>query len=619
MIKTALYRLSLATCFALGSSAALAASNFEPYLITTFAGTAGVVGSADGTGSAALFASPSQIAVDSANNLFIADTGNHTIRKITPAGVVTTVAGLAGSSGSKDGTGSGARFFSPIGIALDASGNLYVADNDNDTIRKITPAGVVTTIAGSPGAVGSMDGTGSAARFSDPRDLAVGASGNIFVADTLNSTIREVTPAGVVTTFAGKAGVTGSANGTGSAARFFQPQGLAADSAGNLYVGDTGNDTIRKISPSAAVTTLAGMALVSGSADGTGNAARFFGPRGVTVDESGNVYVTDTINETVRKITPAAVVTTLAGLPLTAGSADGSGSIARFISPQGVGVDSTMHLFVSDTGNNTIRIGGSISHPLNISTRARAETGQNVMIGGFIVSGEGSKTVLIRAIGPSLEKVGLTGLLADPVLELHALDGSIITQDDNWQDDAAQAALITDTGLAPSNALESAIVATLAPGNYTAIVSGKNEGSGIALVEVYDLEQELAAHLANISTRGSVETGDNVMIGGFILGGGTSGEQVLVRAIGPTLADVGVTGVLSDPTLELHNSDGDLISSNNNWKDSQESEIDGTGLAPQDDAESAILAILPAGTYTAVVAGAGGVTGVALVEVYALQ
>jgi hypothetical protein len=290
------------------------------------------------------------------------------------------------------------------------------------------------------------------------------------------------------------------------------------------------------------------------------------------VDDTGNVYVADTVNDTIRKITPAAVVTTLAGLPLTTGSADGAGSNARFASPQGLGVDSTMHLFVSDTGNNTIRIGGSVSRPLNISTRARVETGQNVMIGGFIIGGDEAKTVIIRAIGPSLEQVGLTDILADPNLELHGSDGSLITEDDNWKDDPDQMALITATGLAPSDDLESAIVATLDPGSYTAIVNGGDGGTGIGLVEVYDLGEETGSYLANISTRGFVQTGDNVMIGGFILGGGTSGAQVLVRAIGPSLGAAGVNGALSDPTLELRDADGTLISSNDNWQDSEQTE-----------------------------------------------
>jgi sugar lactone lactonase YvrE len=188
---------------------------------------------------------PSDVTADGAGNLFVADTGSNTIRKITPGGVVSTLAGLAGSHGSDDGTGSAARFFTPEGIAVDSSGNLYVADTNNQTIRKISPAGVVSTLAGQAGLSGSSDGAGSAARFQNPSDLAVDSSGNILVADTDNHTIRKIAPAGLTGTVAGQAGLSGGANGTGSAARFFYPAGVAVDSAGNVYVADTNNDTIR--------------------------------------------------------------------------------------------------------------------------------------------------------------------------------------------------------------------------------------------------------------------------------------------------------------------------------------------------------------------------------------
>ena len=231
---------------------------------------------ADGTGSAARFYFPNGVAVDSAGNVYVADTNNYTIRKITPSGVVSTLAGLAGSPGSADGTGSAARFNDPYGVAVDSAGNVYVADTGNNTIRKITPSGVVSTLAGLAGSIGSADGTGSAARFFQPYGVAVDSAGNVYVADTNNNTIRKITPSGVVSTLAGLAGSFGSADGTGSAARFYYPEGVAVDSAGNVYVADTGNDTIRKITPSGVVSTLAGLAGSIGSADGTGSAARFY-------------------------------------------------------------------------------------------------------------------------------------------------------------------------------------------------------------------------------------------------------------------------------------------------------------------------------------------------------
>ena len=245
------------------------------------------------------------------------------------------------------------------------------------------------------------------------------------------------------------------------------------------------------------------------------------------------------------------------------------------------------------------------------------ETGENVMIGGFIVTGNDPKKVILRAIGPSLAGFGILDPLADPVLELHGSDGSLITTNDNWKD--TQQSEIEATGLQPQNDLEAAIVRTLDPGSYTAIVSGNGGTTGVGLVEVYDLDQAVDSILANISTRGFVQTGDNVMIGGFILGGGDDGAEVLIRAIGPSLTQFGVTGALADPTLELHNANGDLAGSNDNWKSLQQAEIEATGLAPQDDAESALVAELAPGSYTAIVAGRDGSVGVGLVEVYALQ
>ena len=200
---------------------------------------------------------PTGVAVDSAGNVYVADQGNHTIRKITPAGVVSTLAGLAGSAGSTDGTGSAARFFQPLGVAVDAAGNVYVADTNNQTIRKITPAGVVSTLAGLANSQGSTDGTGSAARFFAPTSVAVDAVGDVYVADDSNHTIRKITPAGVVSTLAGLAGSAGFADGTGSAARFNNPSGVTVDAAGNAYVADSDNSAIRKITPAGVVTTFA--------------------------------------------------------------------------------------------------------------------------------------------------------------------------------------------------------------------------------------------------------------------------------------------------------------------------------------------------------------------------
>lgn len=256
----------------------------------------------------------------------------------------------------------------------------------------------------------------------------------------------------------------------------------------------------------------------------------------------------------------------------------------------------------------------------NISTRLRVGTGDNVMIGGFIVTGTTPKKVIIRAMGPSLQQSGLTDVLADPTLELHAADNSLITSNDNWKD--SQQTEIQNSGIPPTNDLESAIVTTLQPGNYTAIEKGKNQTSGVGLVEVYELDQNPGSQLANISTRGFVQPGNNVMIGGFILGGGSLGAnaKIVARGIGPSLSQSSVPNALPDPTLELHDVNGALLFSNDNWKDDsvQAAAISSSGLAPKDDRESAIVATLPPGAYTAIIAGKSGVTGIALVEVYRL-
>ena len=321
-------------------------------VVTTIAGTALSYGSSDGTGPAAQFSNPGALAVDSSGNLYVADSGNNKVRQVTPAAVVTTIAG-SGASGSQDGAGAAAQFQQPAGIAIDAAGNLYLGDYANHTIRKISPAAAVTTLAGRAPQPGSVDGAG--ARFYVPQGVATDAAGNVYVVDTNNHTIRAVTAAGVASTLAGAAGVSGSADGTGSAARFNLPSDLALDAAGNLYVTDTGNNTIRKVTPAGVVTTVAGAAGSAGAVDGTGGAARFNDPKGIAVDASGNLYVVDRGNNTIRSISPAGAVTTLAGSSGVAGAADGAGSTAQFNAPVGLTIDAAGNLYVADYGNNTIR------------------------------------------------------------------------------------------------------------------------------------------------------------------------------------------------------------------------------------------------------------------------
>ena len=777
--------------------------------MTTFAGTAGVVGSADGTGAAAQFNQPTAVAVDSNGNVYVADTLNHTIRTITPDRVVKTLAGSAGMFGFANGTGSSARFFQPRGVAVDPTGIVYVADTNNNTIRKITPAGVVTTLVG-VGLLGdgSVDGTGTAARFFHPKGVALDAAGNIYVADTTNQTIRKVTPEGVSTTLAGSVGRFGGADGAGIVARFHFPTGVSVDNAGTLYVADSTNNTIRVGvvippiitspptasgivgtefayqftasgatslslgdlpagftfdpatstivgSPTTAGTFLIGLSATNaigtttatlsltiqpppgteaGIVTGTGvtgsignpfsfqvkassvtNSAVVTAqglPVGLTIDAhtgliSGTLTKTLVVDNTSDLITslPApdgsspvtlvvndGVSTTTSKLQLiftsdpavpvilsptqvnvTSGQSfsykidalpsipDSSAgetiySLAGTL-PLGLSFDArtgtifgtyvpsvdrsglsnfkidlaagplnivgSVQLFARNArGSATIRLLFTNAPPGagNVSTRLTAGTNDDVLIGGFIATGNAPKKMLIRALGPSLEENGslLPGTLADPTLEVHFPDGTYLTNDD-WR--SSQAIEINATGIPPPNDREAAILATLEPGNYTAIVRGKNNSSGTALVEVYDLgtvslDISQETQLANISTRGKVD-GSNGMIGGFIIGGSTT-TNILVRAIGPELTAAGVTDALADPTLELHDRDGAMLAFNDDWATDKEPQILLSNLAPADPREAAIYATLQPGGYTAVVAGKDGTAGVALVEVYVL-
>ena len=252
----------------------------------------------------------------------------------------------------------------------------------------------------------------------------------------------------------------------------------------------------------------------------------------------------------------------------------------------------------------------------NLSTRVQVGVANNVAIAGFIVAGNSSKQVVLRGLGPSLANAGVQDALSDPLLELYDASGALLSSNNDWQETQAQA--LRDANLAPSHSFESAILATLAPGAYTAVVRGNSNATGIGLVEVYDLQPSASSKLANLSTRGFVGSAQDVMIGGTIVTGSDS-ARVVFRAIGPSLAALGIANAIADPQLDLFDGNGGKVSSNNNWKDSQQSAIASAGLAPASDLESAIVADLAPGNYTAVVSGVNGATGVALVEAYHLQ
>ena len=340
----------------------------QDFTFTTIAG--GSQGPADGLNLNAQFYNPTGVAVDGVGNVYVADQNNNLIRKISPLGanwIVTTIAG--GGQGSRDGTNRSAQFSSPTAIAVDNSGNLYVADQDNSDIRRITLSGtnwVVTTIAGSAGVSGSQNGTNGAARFSNPAGIAVDSAGNLFVADELNNAIRKITLSGtnwVVTTIAG--GTQGDRDGTNMAAQFFGPSGVAVDTIGRVFVADQFNNTIRLITPVGTnwlVTTMAGQP-VSGLSNGVGTNACFDAPLSVAVDASNHVYVADLFNNAIRMLAPSGtnwLVSTIAGGSL--GSSNGTGANASFDLPFGVASDAYGDVFVADSQNNSIRLGASTAN-----------------------------------------------------------------------------------------------------------------------------------------------------------------------------------------------------------------------------------------------------------------
>lgn len=341
---------SLAAIAASGDLAGSADAQFliRMVSVSTLAGS-GEAGADDGAGASAEFNYPSGVAVGGVGNVFVADKDNNKIRKISPEGIVSTYAG-SGLQGATDGLFTSAKFNSPLDVALDAEGNLYVADTGNHKIRRITPTGTVSTLAGS-GSPGSADGTGTAASFNSPNGVAVDSANNIYVADTGNNKIRKVTPLGVVSTIAGS-GTSGSANGPALSAQFYQPGDIAIDASGTIFVADTGNNSIRKIM-GGSVSTVAGTGTV-GSDDGLALEATFACPVGVEVDSSGFLYIADSDGNRVRKLGPSRIVITLAGSG-AAGSDDGPYNTSSFCYPSRLAVDSQGTVYVADTNNHKIR------------------------------------------------------------------------------------------------------------------------------------------------------------------------------------------------------------------------------------------------------------------------
>lgn len=589
--------------------------------VTTLAGRIDSSGSADGAVAGARFFYPSGVTVDLAGNTYVADAQNHTVRKIARSGLVTTLAGAAGQRGSADGVGSAARFNYPGSIAVDADGNVYVVDQDNFTVRKISPEGAVRTLAGQVGNPGWDDGPGRTARFNRLNGIVVDASGTVFATDTDGPTIRVIAPDGTVSTLAGKAGGFGPhIDGPGADARFARPAGLALDARGNLFVTD-GGALVCRISPAGVVTTIAGVPGLGQTVDGVGSAARFNGANGIAIDGLGNLFVTQS-DQVIRQVTPAGVVTTVAGRSNRTGGVDGNGREARFNYPAAIATDLAGDLYVADGGNNTIRKGASTTRVANLSIRSRVGTGDQTLIMGFVNGGSAARRVVVRAVGPGLVSLGVPTAVADPQLTLFDARGVAVDRNDNWGSTAALADLFASLGAFPLEpaSKDAALVLTVAAGAHTAHVTTTDRGEGVALVEIYDADAGTGSELVNVSARTMAGTGASRLIAGFVLSG-TAPKTVLIRGIGPSLTAQGVANVLADPKIELFDSSGKSLGTNDDWGGTAVlkgafTQVGAFRPAADNSKDAALLVALPAGVYTAHVTGAGTTSGVALLEVY---
>ncbi len=609
-------------------------------VVSTLAGNPGFGGTADAGGASASFFYPFGIASDGAGNLVVADTGNHTLRTVSPDGSVFTAWGAVGAQGSADGNGTSARFSYPQGVAVDGNGNVYVADHNNNIIRKITPDGTVSTLAGAAGIAGSADGAGGAARFNGPADVAVDGSGNVYVADAGNSTIRKISPSGVVTTFAGAAGAAGSGDGVGASARFRQPQGVEVDAGGNVYVADTNNSTIRKISPAGSVVTLAGAAGQFGSADGNGGSARFSSPVALGLDGAGNIYVSDFDNATIRKVTGNGIVTTIAGFSGQFGNAGGSGSQVRFNQPYSLAVDSGGTVYVADTYNRVIRKVTATGATSNISgTTAHFYYAQGIAIDGsgnlYVADGDNQVILKGSAISPPVSGGQVD---SKTVQDGGTATFSVATQaftSYQWQvstDGGVSWANVTNGG-AYSGATTATltIAATTAMNGYRYRVNMNNEagGSTSAAGSLTVNSNNVtpppvgpntgSARLVNLSARAFVGTGDNTLFLGYVMKGGAN-KNILLRGIGPTLGTLGVGGTLGAPMMTVFDANNKVLTTATAWGGSATLaslfKTLGAFALPATSADAAFSRTMAPGLYTTRVEGVGGGTGVALAEIY---
>ncbi|WMW80542.1 hypothetical protein RF679_18165 [Undibacterium cyanobacteriorum] len=381
-------------------------------VVTTVAGIASdTLEVVNGTANTAKFAAPFALAVDSTNNIYVIENTGR-LRKISSSGIVSTLAGpdQLFARGASDGSGANVRFNSPKGIAIDKDNNIFIADTNNGTIRKITPSGLVSTYAGKAGSLGSTDGSINTALFSSPRSLRFDKQGNLYVVEAANNVIRKISSAGIVSTVAGNANAVGAyVDGVGGIARFNFPRDITFDLAGNAYVSDLSNSTIRKITTDGMVSTWFGPKSNSGIADGNGGRAQFFGPSGIVSDNVGNYYVSDTSNHTIRKVSASGDVTTLTGSPTEYGSTDANNRLSQFNSPLGLTFDKNGFLYVADSGNEAIR---RVNTAGDVTTFARG--GSSATMGaphGLIFDASGNLLVTDNTYN-AVRKISPTGQIS---------------------------------------------------------------------------------------------------------------------------------------------------------------------------------------------------------------